>query len=69
LAFNQIKDRIESHYGNSFLYKKGYEAKKSNLLNEGRLVIDNRYDMLVFRDIRQKTFGGSLRLVLFDNSK
>ncbi|KAI8581078.1 hypothetical protein K450DRAFT_234521 [Umbelopsis ramanniana AG] len=68
LAFTQIKDRIESHYGNSFLYKRGYEAKKRTLLNEGRLVVDNRYDMLVFRDIRQKTFGGSLRLVLFDNN-
>ncbi|KAH8550228.1 hypothetical protein BGW37DRAFT_428046 [Umbelopsis sp. PMI_123] len=68
LAFKQIKDRIESHYGNSFLYKRGYETKKRTLINEGRLVVDNRYDMLVFRDIRQKTFGGSLRLVLFDDN-
>jgi hypothetical protein len=69
LPFNQIKDRIESQYGNSFLYKRGYEAKERTLLAEGRLVVDNKYDMLVFRDIRQKAFGGSLKLVLFDNCK
>ncbi|CAO3672086.1 unnamed protein product [Umbelopsis vinacea] len=68
LPFTQIKDRIESQYGNSFLYKRGYEAKERTLLAEGRLVVDNKYDMLVFRDIRQKAFGGSLKLVLFDNS-
>lgn len=62
----QVKDEIEVRYGTSFLYRRGLE-KKREYFQEGRLVTDSKYDMLVFRDIRQRTFGGGLRLVLFDN--
>ncbi|KAG2175594.1 hypothetical protein INT43_001241 [Umbelopsis isabellina] len=67
LPMKQIKERVESQYGNSFLYKRGYERKKNLLLSNGRLVVDNRYDMLVFRDIRQKIFGGSLKVVFLED--
>ena len=64
-AFKQL---VETKYGNSFLFKRGYEVKK-HYLEESRLVNDCKYDMLVFRDIRQTLFGGNLRLVFIDNSK
>lgn len=65
---NQVKQLIESRYGQSFLFKRGYEVKKEYLA-ESRLIDDCKYDMLVFRDIRQTLFGGNLRLILIDNSK
>lgn len=61
----QVKDLIETRYGNSFLFRRGLDKKKA-YFEEGRLVTDSKYDMLVFRDIRQKLFGGNLRLVLID---
>lgn len=65
---NQIKQLIESRYGQSFLFKRGYEVKKGYLA-ESRLIDDCKYDMLTFRDIRQTLLGGSLRLILTVNSK
>jgi long-chain acyl-CoA synthetase len=65
---NGVKELIESRYGKSFLYKRGYEVKKE-YLQESRLVNDCKYDMLVFRDIRQALFGGNLRLICIDNGK
>lgn len=65
---NQIKQLIESRYGQSFLFKRGYEVKKGYLA-ESRLIGDCKYDMLTFRDIRQTLLGGSLRLILTVNSK
>lgn len=59
---------IESKYGKSFLFKRGYDVKKEYLA-ESRLVNDCKYDMLVFRDIRQTLFGGNLRLIYVDNGK
>ncbi|CEG66244.1 hypothetical protein RMATCC62417_02858 [Rhizopus microsporus] len=62
----QVRHLIESRYGKSFLYKRGYDAKKE-YLEESRLVNDCKYDMLVFRNIRQTMFGGNLRLIYIDN--
>ncbi|KAI8987960.1 AMP-dependent synthetase/ligase [Mycotypha africana] len=62
----QAKQWIESHYGTSFLFKRGYNVKKA-FLEDGRLVSDCKYDMLVFRAIRQTLFGGNLRLIYIDN--
>ncbi|KAF7729642.1 Long-chain-fatty-acid--CoA ligase 5 [Apophysomyces ossiformis] len=64
--FEQVKGRVESQYGNSFLFRRGYD-KKQHHLAEGRLVNDTKYDMLVFRDIRQKLFGGHLRIAYIEN--
>ncbi|CAO3689174.1 unnamed protein product [Rhizopus stolonifer] len=62
----QVKQLIESRYGKSFLFKRGYDAKKE-YLKDGRMVNDCKYDMLVFRSIRQTLFGGNLRLIYNDN--
>lgn len=64
----QTKELIEARYGNSFLFKRGLDKKQAHF-EEGRLVNDSKYDMLVFRDIRQKYFGGNLRLILIENGK
>ncbi|KAI7905745.1 uncharacterized protein BX663DRAFT_500763 [Cokeromyces recurvatus] len=66
IFLRQVKHLIESRYNKSFLFKRGYSVKKE-YLEEGRLVNDCKYDMLVFRDIRQKMFGGNLRLIYIDN--
>ncbi|KAL0088526.1 hypothetical protein J3Q64DRAFT_1726283 [Phycomyces blakesleeanus] len=63
---HQVKEVIESNYGNSFLFRRGFN-KKLECFKEGRLVNDSKYDMLVFRDIRQTLFGGNLRVVFIDN--
>ncbi|KAI7893725.1 uncharacterized protein EV154DRAFT_131201 [Mucor mucedo] len=63
---NQVKQLIESRYGQSFLFKRGYEVKKE-YLTECRLIDDCKYDMVVFRDIRQTLLGGNLRLIIIDN--
>lgn len=65
---NQVKQLIDSRYGQSFLFKRGYAIKKE-YLDESRLVNDCKYDMMVFRDIRQSLFGGNLRLICIDNGK
>ncbi|KAI8075438.1 uncharacterized protein B0P05DRAFT_547512 [Gilbertella persicaria] len=62
----QAKHLISSRYGKSFLFRRGYDIKKK-YLEESRLVTDCKYDMLVFRDIRQTLFGGNLRLIYIDN--
>ncbi|KAG2219910.1 hypothetical protein INT45_008547 [Circinella minor] len=62
----QVKENIEKRYGNSFLFRRGLDKKKA-YFEDGRLVEDSKYDMLVFRDIRQKTFGNNIRLLLIDN--
>ena len=62
----QVKENIEKRYGNSFLFRRGLDKKKA-YFEDGRLVEDSKYDMLVFRDIRQKTFGSNIRLLLIDN--
>ncbi|EPB81223.1 hypothetical protein HMPREF1544_12064 [Mucor circinelloides 1006PhL] len=63
---HQVKQLIESRYGKSFLFKRGFSIKEG-YLKESRLVDDCKYDMLVFRDIRKSLFGGNLRLVYVDN--
>ncbi|KAL7319009.1 medium-chain fatty acid-CoA ligase faa2 [Mucor circinelloides] len=63
---HQVKQLIESRYGKSFLFKRGFSIKEG-YLKESRLVDDCKYDMLVFRDIRKTLFGGNLRLVYIDN--
>lgn len=65
---NQVKQLIESRYGQSFLFKRGYEVKKGYLA-ESRLIDDCKYDMVVFRDIRRTLLGGNLRLIFIDNGK
>ncbi|EIE83757.1 hypothetical protein RO3G_08462 [Rhizopus delemar RA 99-880] len=62
----QVKQLIESYYGKSFLFKRGYDVKKE-YLKEGRLVGDCKYDTLVFRSVHQNLFGGNLRLIYIDN--
>ncbi|KAI9262423.1 hypothetical protein BDA99DRAFT_511159 [Phascolomyces articulosus] len=62
----QVKENIEKRYGNSFLFRRGLDRKQA-YFEDGRLVADSKYDMLVFRDIRQKTFGSNIRLLLIDN--
>ncbi|KAI8980914.1 hypothetical protein BDB01DRAFT_190725 [Pilobolus umbonatus] len=64
--YHQLKDLVETRYGQSFLFKRGYNVK-SGYLEEGRLVNDCKYDMLVFRDIRQRLLGGNIRLMFIDN--
>ncbi|OBZ87261.1 Long chain acyl-CoA synthetase 7, peroxisomal [Choanephora cucurbitarum] len=65
---HQVKNLISSRYGKSFLFKRGYDTKKA-YLEENRLVNDCRYDMLVFRSIRQNLFGGRLRLIYVEHDK
>ncbi|KAI9279080.1 hypothetical protein BY458DRAFT_503073 [Sporodiniella umbellata] len=62
----QVKQLIESRYGKSFLFQRGYDAKKE-YLKEGRMINDCKYDMLVYRGIRQSLFGGNLRLIYNEN--
>ncbi|CEP07723.1 hypothetical protein [Parasitella parasitica] len=62
----QVKQLIESRYGGSFLFTRGYNIKEG-YLKENRLIDDCKYDMLVFKDIRKTLFGGNLRLVYIDN--
>jgi hypothetical protein len=59
---------IQSRYGKSFLFKRGYSIKEG-YLKESHLVDDCKYDMLVFRDIRKSLFGGNLRLLYIDNGR
>ncbi|ORX43095.1 acetyl-CoA synthetase-like protein [Hesseltinella vesiculosa] len=63
-----IRDHIEQHYGGSFLFRRGYDKKLANMEN-GRLVTDSKYDMLVFRDIQRKVFGGKLRWIYLENDQ
>ncbi|OAD03094.1 hypothetical protein MUCCIDRAFT_156051 [Mucor lusitanicus CBS 277.49] len=63
---HQVKQLIQSRYGKSFLFKRGFSIKEG-YLKESRLVEDCKYDMLVFRDIRKTLFGGNLRLIFIDN--
>ncbi|KAI9498569.1 hypothetical protein BDB00DRAFT_798509 [Zychaea mexicana] len=63
---DQVKENIEKRYGNSFLFRRGMDRKQAYFA-DGRLVADSKYDMLVFRDIRQKTFGSNIRLLIIDN--
>ncbi|EIE75685.1 hypothetical protein RO3G_00389 [Rhizopus delemar RA 99-880] len=63
----QVKHLISSRYGKSFLFKRGYDVKRE-YLEEGRLINDCKYDMLVFRSIRQTLFGGNLHLIYIDNA-
>lgn len=65
---HQVKQLIQSRYGKSFLFKRGFSIKEG-YLKESRLVEDCKYDMLVFRDIRKTLFGGNLRLIFIDNGK
>lgn len=65
---HQVKQLIQSRYGKSFLFKRGYSIKE-DYLKESRLVDDCKYDMLVFRDIRKTLFGGNLRLLYIDNGR
>ncbi|GAN03959.1 conserved hypothetical protein [Mucor ambiguus] len=63
---HQVKQLIQSRYGKSFLFNRGFSIKEG-YLKESRLVEDCKYDMLVFRDIRKTLFGGDLRLIFIDN--
>ncbi|RUS34133.1 hypothetical protein BC938DRAFT_482299 [Jimgerdemannia flammicorona] len=60
---HRVQDQIIKQYGDSFLYKKGYGNKQA-LLRQGRLVNDDMWDLLVFRDIRTKFFGGQVRVLV-----
>ncbi|CAO3624079.1 unnamed protein product [Cunninghamella blakesleeana] len=66
--FELVREHIEQHYGSSFLFRRGYD-KKLEFFNVGRLVTDSKYDMLVFRDIQRKLFGGQLRLIYIENDE
>ncbi|KAI9301549.1 hypothetical protein BJ944DRAFT_257498 [Cunninghamella echinulata] len=66
--FELVREHIEQHYGSSFLFRRGYD-KKLHYFTEGRLVTDSKYDMLVFRDIQRKLFGGQLRLIYIENDE
>lgn len=59
---------IANKYGNSFIFQRGL-VRKERYLGEGRLVSDCIYDMLLFRDIRQRMFGGNIRLLLIDDQE
>ncbi|KAI8060478.1 hypothetical protein BC940DRAFT_311886 [Gongronella butleri] len=61
-----VREHIEQHYGSSFLFRRGYDKKLADL-QDGRLVVDSKYDMLVFRDIQRKMFGGQLRWIYLEN--
>ncbi|KAI9251096.1 hypothetical protein EDC94DRAFT_697752 [Helicostylum pulchrum] len=62
----QVQKLIANKYGNSFIFQRGIDRKNRYHL-EGRLVSDCMYDMLVFRDIRQKMFGGHVRMLYMDD--
>jgi long-subunit acyl-CoA synthetase (AMP-forming) len=64
----QAQKLIANTYGNSFLFQRGLNRKDS-YHKEGRLVTDCIYDMLVFRDIRQRMFGGKIRLLFMDDDE
>ncbi|KAI7894121.1 uncharacterized protein EV154DRAFT_600251 [Mucor mucedo] len=64
----QVRILIANKYGNSFIYQRGLK-RKDRYHREGRLVSDCIYDMLVFRDIRQRMFGGNIRLLLIDDDQ
>ncbi|RUP20385.1 hypothetical protein BC936DRAFT_139250 [Jimgerdemannia flammicorona] len=65
---HRVQDQIIKQYGDSFLYKKGYGNKQA-LLRQGRLVNDDMWDLLVFRDIRTKFFGGQVRVLVTSAGK
>lgn len=62
----QVQKLILGKYGNSFLFQRGLD-KKDRYHKEGRLVSDCKYDMLVFRYIKQQLFGGNIRMLYMDN--
>ncbi|EPB91597.1 hypothetical protein HMPREF1544_01519 [Mucor circinelloides 1006PhL] len=62
----QVQKLILGKYGNSFLFQRGLD-KKDRYHTEGRLVSDCKYDMLVFRYIKQQLFGGNIRMLYMDN--
>lgn len=62
----QAQILIANKYGNSFIFQRGLDRKERYHL-EGRLVSDCIYDMLLFRDIRQRMFGGNIRLMFIDD--
>ncbi|GAN04408.1 acyl-CoA synthetase long-chain family member 1 isoform X1 [Mucor ambiguus] len=62
----QVQKLILGKYGNSFLFQRGLE-RKDRYHKEGKLVSDCKYDMLVFRYIRQQLFGGHIRMLYLDN--
>jgi long-chain acyl-CoA synthetase len=64
----QVQKLIVNTYGNSFLFQRGLD-RKERYHKEGRLVSDCIYDMLVFRDIRQRLFGGKIRLLFMDDDQ
>lgn len=59
---HQVQKLIENKYGTSFLFQHGLDRKR-RYFEDGRLVSDCIYDMLVFRDIRQTMFGGNVRIL------
>jgi hypothetical protein len=63
-----VKKIIESTYGNSFLFQRGMD-RKQKYFEQGKLVSDCIYDMLVFRDVKHRMFGGSVRIVFSDDGK
>lgn len=64
----QVQKLITNTYGNSFLFQRGL-VRKDRYHKEGRLISDCIYDMLVFRDIRQRMFGGKIRLLFMDDDE
>lgn len=62
----QVQKLILGKYGNSFLFQRGLD-RKDRYHKEGKLVSDCKYDMLVFRYIRQQLFGGHIRMLYMDN--
>ncbi|KAK4509611.1 uncharacterized protein ATC70_007964 [Mucor velutinosus] len=62
----QVRRLILGKYGNSFLFQRGLD-RKDRYHKEGKLVSDCKYDMLVFRYIRQQLFGGQMRMLYLDN--
>ncbi|KAI8877462.1 acetyl-CoA synthetase-like protein [Backusella circina FSU 941] len=67
LFYRKLKQHVYNQYGNSFLFKRGYKVKKEEYMNQGVLVSDCKYDVLVFNRIRQALFGGNLRVIYIDN--
>lgn len=62
----QVQKLILGKYGNSFLFQRGLD-RKDRYHKEGKLVSDCKYDMLVFRYIRQQLFGGQIRMLYMDS--
>lgn len=62
----QAQKLIANKYGNSFIFQRGLD-RKDRYHREGRLVSDCVYDMLIFRDIRMKMFGGQIRMLFMDD--